>query len=78
MTIALLRLQVRLIHGQRDDVVPFKVSLELSEKLTGCGNVDVILRKNGEHRMSEVEDLDLIKRTLVDGFLRVVSADDGN
>jgi len=62
--------KVRLIHGQRDDVVPFGVSMALSEKLTGCRDVDVILRKNGEHRMSEIEDLELIQRTLVDGFLR--------
>lgn len=62
--------KVRLIHGQRDDVVPFGVSMELSEKLSGCRDVDVILRKNGEHRMSEEEDLELIKRTLVNGFLQ--------
>lgn len=49
--------------------MPFSVSMELSEKLSGCSDVDVILRKNGGHRMSEEEDFDLIRRTLVDNFI---------
>ena len=58
-----------MIHGQLDDVVPFRVSMELSERLSGCKDVDLILRKSGEHRMSEVDDLQLIESTLIQGFL---------
>jgi len=61
--------KVRLIHGQRDDAVPWNVSLELSDRLTGCNDIDIVLRKNGEHRMSLNEDLELIKRTVVEAFL---------
>jgi len=62
--------KVRLIHGQLDDAVPFSVSMELSEKLSGSEDVDVILRKAGEHRMSRDEDLELVKTTLVNAFLK--------
>lgn len=60
---------VRLIHGLADDVVPFRVSLDLSEKLTGTNDVDIILRKTGGHRLNEKNDLELIKKTLVETFL---------
>lgn len=65
--------KVRLIHGQRDDSVPWNVSLELSDRLTGCRDIDIILRKNGEHRMSLDEDLELIKRTVVEAFMTTSS-----
>ncbi|XP_063959380.1 palmitoyl-protein thioesterase ABHD10, mitochondrial-like [Lytechinus pictus] len=50
---------IRLIHGMKDDVVPFQTSVSLAERLESK-NVDVILRKEGAHRMSEPEDIRLL------------------
>ena len=50
---------VRLIHGQRDESVPWQRSLMLAEKITGK-DVDVHLIKNGDHRLSSPQELNRI------------------
>ena len=50
---------IRLIHGMKDDVVPFRTSVDLATRLESK-NVDVILRKEGAHQMSEPEDIRLL------------------
>eukprot|EP00057_Strongylocentrotus_purpuratus_P030681 XP_782414.2 PREDICTED: mycophenolic acid acyl-glucuronide esterase, mitochondrial-like [Strongylocentrotus purpuratus] len=50
---------IRLIHGMKDDTVPFRTSVDLAERLESK-NVEVILRKEGGHRMSEPEDIRLL------------------
>ena len=50
---------VRLIHGMKDTFVPYQISISLAEKISSV-NVFVILRKKGEHRMSQPEDVALI------------------
>lgn len=54
---------VRLLHGMRDPDVPWQHSLALAEKLAG-GDVQVILVKDGDHRLSTASDLALLERTV--------------
>jgi len=60
---------VRLVHGQRDPDVPFSVSLQLADRLRS-DDVQVVLVKDGDHRLSREQDIALILRciaALVDG-----------
>ena len=54
---------VTILHGLDDDVVPYQRSLQLAAALTS-DRVDVILRKNGDHRLSREEDLALLTEHL--------------
>ena len=54
---------VRLIHGMKDSTVPYQVSLDLVSKLES-NDVHVTLIKDGGHRLSDVDDLQFITRTL--------------
>ena len=51
-----LPIPVTLLHGMRDVDVPFTESIELAGKITSP-NTQVVLRKMGDHRLSEPEDL---------------------
>jgi pimeloyl-ACP methyl ester carboxylesterase len=52
-----------LIQGQRDEDVPWQTAIRLAEKLVS-NQVRVILHKNGNHRLSEPEDIRLILTNL--------------
>ena len=54
---------VRLLHGQRDPDVPWRLSLRVAEALAG-DDVQVALVKDGDHRLSRPQDLALLRRTL--------------
>jgi pimeloyl-ACP methyl ester carboxylesterase len=54
---------VRLIHGLADTEVPWETSLRLARMLVSR-DVELILVKNGGHRLSEAPDLDRLLRTL--------------
>ena len=54
---------VRLLHGQRDPDVPWQLSLRTAETIAG-DDVRVILVKDGDHRLSREQDLDLLARTV--------------
>ncbi len=54
---------VRLLHGLCDADVPWQLSLDLAERLAGA-DVQVLLVKDGGHRLSREQDLDLLLRTL--------------
>ena len=54
---------VRLIHGLEDNSVPWETALKIQERLRST-DVEVILVKNGDHRLSERQDLDRLGRTL--------------
>lgn len=54
---------VRLLHGQADPDVPWSVALELAAAL-GSDDVQTILVKDGDHRLSRPQDIDLLLRTL--------------
>jgi pimeloyl-ACP methyl ester carboxylesterase len=58
---------VRLLHGQNDPDVPWRVSLELADRLQSA-DVQVTLVKDGDHRLSTERDLALLTRTL-DGLV---------
>nr|WP_255466886.1 alpha/beta hydrolase [Roseicella aquatilis] len=60
---------VRLLHGQGDPDVPWDLSLRIAERVTGP-DVQVMLVKDGDHRLSRPQDLALLRRTvaaLLDG-----------
>ncbi|XP_038066128.1 palmitoyl-protein thioesterase ABHD10, mitochondrial-like isoform X2 [Patiria miniata] len=54
---------IRLLHGMRDDTVPHQTSLDVAQRVASK-DVEVILRKDGDHRMSQERDLQLLTRTL--------------
>ncbi|MTJ81186.1 MAG: alpha/beta hydrolase [Telmatospirillum sp.] len=61
---------VRLIHGQRDQDVPWQTALRLADDLAS-DDVEVTLVKSGGHRLSEPQDIRLIEEVL-DRLLRRV------
>jgi pimeloyl-ACP methyl ester carboxylesterase len=54
---------VRLIHGQRDEDVPWQLALSLAQQLRGT-DVEIQLVKNGDHRLSEPVDLRRLQTSL--------------
>ena len=51
-----LRCPARLLHGMADEAVPWRQSRKLAERLAG-GDVELILIKDGDHRLSRDSDL---------------------
>lgn len=47
---------IRLLHGMKDDDVPWEVSMAINEKV-GSSDVKTILIDNGTHRLSEPDDI---------------------
>ena len=54
---------VRLLHGQADPDVPWRLSLDLAGQLRSA-DVQVTLVKDGDHRLSRPQDLALLVATL--------------
>ncbi|MFN3724907.1 MAG: alpha/beta fold hydrolase [Allosphingosinicella sp.] len=54
---------VRLLHGQADPDVPFDISLRIAERLRSA-DVQTILVKDGDHRLSRPQDIVLLTATL--------------
>lgn len=54
---------VRMLHGQADPDVPWRLSLEIAERLTS-EDVRVTLVKAGDHRLSTEPDLQLLATTV--------------
>lgn len=54
-----LSIPIHLLHGQDDADVPWQMSLEIAEKLTG-DDVTTTLIKDGDHRLSRPQDLALL------------------
>ncbi len=54
---------VRLLHGQRDDAVPWALSLDIAERLHS-DDVQVTLVKDGDHRLSRPQDIALLLATV--------------
>lgn len=60
-----LPVPARLIHGQRDPDVPWERSVTLAGLLRS-DDVQTLLVKDGDHRLSRPQDIALILRTLED------------
>ena len=58
-----IKCPVRLIHGQADPDVPWQVSLGIAEKLQSA-DIQVTLVKDGDHRLSREQDINLLLRTI--------------
>ena len=58
-----LTVPVRILHGMRDDAVPWDLSLQLCERLASQ-DVRVHFVKSGDHRLSEEPELDLLCATV--------------
>ena len=58
-----LEMPVRLLHGMRDESVPWQLSLRLADRLASR-DVRVTLIKDGDHRLSTAPDLALLAQTL--------------
>ncbi|XP_052014746.1 palmitoyl-protein thioesterase ABHD10, mitochondrial isoform X2 [Apodemus sylvaticus] len=56
---------VRLLHGMKDEIVPWQRSLQVADRLVSP-DVDVILRKHSDHRMKEKADIQLLICTIDD------------
>ncbi len=54
---------VRLLHGQADRDVPFGIALRLAERLRSA-DVQTILVKDGDHRLSRARDIALLIATV--------------
>lgn len=50
---------VRLLHGQQDDAVPWRLSLDVAERLRSA-DVQVTLVKDGDHRLSRPADIAML------------------
>jgi pimeloyl-ACP methyl ester carboxylesterase len=68
-----LECPVRLIHGQQDQDVPWQTALQLADSLTSS-DVEVLLVKDGDHRLSRDRDLAGLCR-VVAGLLRQVEGE---
>lgn len=64
---------VQLLHGQRDDAVPWQRSLETAEALRSDA-VEITLIKDGDHRLSRAEDIDRILQTVDEMTARLQTA----
>lgn len=54
---------VRLLHGQADDDVPFSISIALAAQLRSAQVVTTLV-KDGDHRLSRVQDIGVLIETL--------------
>lgn len=54
---------IRILHGLKDASVPWDLSLKLTENLASK-DVQLIYVKDGDHRLSEPQDLALLERTV--------------
>jgi dipeptidyl aminopeptidase/acylaminoacyl peptidase len=54
---------VRLLHGQCDEDVPWQHSLTIAEQLRSV-DVEVLLVKSGDHRLSEPQDMHRLTETV--------------
>ncbi len=58
-----LDVPVRLLQGQQDPDVPWETALRIAEAVTG-EDVQVVLVKDGDHRLSRPQDLQLLRRVV--------------
>ena len=67
-----LHCPVRFLHGMEDDSVPWQYSLELANSLSS-NDVEITLIKDGDHRLSEEDDIARLRQTVV-GLIEATAA----
>lgn len=68
-----LEAPLRLVQGQQDEDVPWQTALSIADKAT-TKDVEILLIKNGDHRLSRPEDLRTLCGT-VDRLLQDIQTD---
>lgn len=63
---------IRLLHGMKDESVPWEWSLKIQEKVR-ADDVEITFSKTGDHRLSEPADLARLTRT-VDALLEQLAS----
>ena len=58
-----IRCPVRILQGMKDDAVPWRHAAAFAEAIAS-DDVEMILTKNGDHRLSEPEDLERLARII--------------
>lgn len=56
---------IRLLHGLEDTSVPWETALKI-QNMVRSNDVEVTLIKNGDHRLSREEDLEKLKKTVME------------
>ena len=51
-----INIPIRILHGQKDDAVPWELSLELADRLSST-DVELHFIKDGDHRLSEDHEI---------------------
>ncbi|XP_075398654.1 palmitoyl-protein thioesterase ABHD10, mitochondrial isoform X1 [Tenrec ecaudatus] len=64
---------IRLLHGMKDDLVPWQTSMQVADRVLST-DVDIILRKESDHRMKEKADIQLIVYTIDDLIDKLTTA----
>jgi len=59
----MLDCKIRLLHGQADPDVPWELALRTAARLTSQ-DVEIVLIKDGDHRLSRPRDLEVLLRTV--------------
>lgn len=60
---------IRMVHGLKDSLIPYKVPLRFFEKLTS-NDAQFNLVKDMDHRLSLIGNLDLLKKTIDDVLVK--------
>ena len=55
---------IRLLHGMADEDVPYNVAMKIADKVTS-DDVEIHLVKKATHRMSDENELNLLRETLI-------------
>lgn len=69
-TLAQISCPVRLLHGTADDDVPYETSLQIMQQV-GSADLQIILVKDGDHRLSEPPQLALLSQHVGEMVQRV-------
>lgn len=58
-----IRTPVRILQGMQDDAVPWRHALDFADQIES-DDIEILLTKSGDHRLSEPDDLARLKTTL--------------
>ena len=53
-----------LYHGMNDSEVPYNTSINIMHNMLGSDSIQVILEKNGDHRLSKRNELNTLLKLL--------------